>query len=251
MLISLTIILTLILVSCISIMFTYREDLQNKKYFLATFTITMVGTFSGVLMAIALSNLQNELKEKGELGAIVRQADVEVKTVAYLISDELAYISSVLEDGIGHSPPTDKEMSLYKEKLLNIKYNKAVIAINFFSKSELIDKLPYCDLLYNSTLSPKYIFPICRPLKYLLGRQDKLRDIIKSENVNVQDKFEAIVNYYKISSQLRKLMHLTTKTLDAKASIDDKSEIESLAGFSQLQVDKNGKQYHVTPIQVK
>lgn len=239
------IILLLIAVCCISILLTYRMDSKNKRYFLFSFVITMVGTFSGVLAAVALSDFHNDMKEKKELKAIMKQAYVEVNTVSYKISDSMGNISSLL--GESRFPSNKSEMRIYKQKLKAGKAYKAISTIRYVSNSELVDKLMYCELLYNNPLSSKHIFPSCRTLMYLLSMQERTRQIIRKQNTTIEDRFEAIIDYWKITNDISQLISLSEKALNGKITNEEESEIQKLAGFSQVITGKDGKEYHISP----
>lgn len=154
---SILVIIILIVVTalCIStILFTYRNDQQNKRNLIFSFIITLTGTFAGVLLAVALSDYQNERNEKNQLKAIIRQAYVETHTVTFEIGDAMGFISSLLEkDGIGHAARDENEMRVYKQKLKDGTSINANNTIRNLSNSEVVDKMLYCESLLSGIVS--------------------------------------------------------------------------------------------------
>lgn len=238
-------ILILTLGTSVFILYGFKEDLQNKKYFVTTYVITIVGTLSGVFLAATLNNYQIESKEKEDLIAILKQAHVEADSATYKVSTYLGSILFILND---KQPVSSSDLKKLKYKISNNKYDKAILSINMLKNLDLIDRLIVCETLYAHQLSSKYIFKMCRPLNYLLSDLDRKRILIKSDDISYVDRIQAIDDYIKLTADIDTVIKLSKKSLNSKLTTEEASKIEELAGFSQGVLGRDGKLYHASPI---
>ena len=231
MLISIIIITTMMLSVSVFVLYVYRQDLQNRKNTFVTLAITMVGTFSGVLLAFTATEYQTELRERRELGTIIDQAEAEANNASYYLSTSLAGFSHSITKAPATNP-TDDEIKKYKDWLTNEpqSHSELIKSIDSFSTSSLFDKLPYIDTLYLNPYYPRYVSHLSQPLGYFIRYGETLRSTIRTLSASPAERLQAINDYFKNLNKICKILELSKKYLRNTLTDNEMKIVKKMAG---------------------
>lgn len=235
MLIAFIVTTALIFAVSVFLLFVYRQDRHNLKNTIVALVITMVGTFSGVLLAFSATDYQTKVREQRELGAIIDQADAEANNASYQLATMLAGFTHSITKAPATEPTVD-EIQKYKNWLTKEPYvhKRLIESIDSMSTSLIFDRLPYTEMLYLNPFCPRYISPLCQPLGQFIHYGETLRTTIKARSTSPAEKLQAVIDYRKYLNELCEVLELSNKYIRNTLSATEATKVKELAGLHNI-----------------